>query len=96
VPVSAASPAAIFAGVKAVASAGTDEGLAASQALTVGVRIKAHSANTGIIYVGPEGVASATGYRLAASEEVFLPVANLAAVWLDASVNGEGVSYVGS
>jgi hypothetical protein len=89
-------PTTIYSGVKAVTAAGTDEVLAASQALKSGVTVKAHSTNTGTIYVGPEGVAAATGFRLAAGESVFVEVDNLADVCLDASVNGEGVSYIAS
>jgi len=89
-------PTAIYAGQKAVAAAGTDEALAASQALASGVTVKALAANTGNVYVGPEGVAAATGYVLAAGESVFIEVDDLAAVWLDAAVNGEGVSYIAS
>lgn len=87
-------PTAIYSGVKAVAAAGTDEVLASSQALKSGVIIKAHSTNTGTIYVGPEGVTAATGFRLSAGESVFVEVDNLADVWLDCSVSGEGVSFI--
>jgi hypothetical protein len=94
--VSVPVPAAIYYGRKAVAAAGTDEALAASQALLSGVTVKALWANTGYIYVGAEGVAAATGYQLGAGESIFIEVDNLAAVWLDAAVNGEGVSYIAS
>jgi hypothetical protein len=94
VPVSVTLPTAIYSGVKAVAAAGTGEVLASSQALKSGVIIKAHSTNTGTIYVGPEGVTAATGFRLSAGESVFVEVDNLADVWLDCSVSGEGVSFI--
>jgi hypothetical protein len=94
VPVSVALPTTIYSGVKAVAAAGTGEALASSQALKSGVIIKAHSTNTGTIYVGPEGVTAATGFRLSAGESVFVEVDNLADVWLDCSVSGEGVSFI--
>jgi len=89
-------PAAIYNGVKAVQTATTREALAASQALTSGVQIRAHIANTGTIYVGGATVAAANGYRLGGGESVFLEIANLATIYLDASVSGEGVSYIAS
>jgi len=89
-------PSTVYYGRKAVAAAGTDVALAASQALASGVQIKALWANTGYIYVGTEGVAAATGFELAAGESVFIATDNLALVWLDAAVNGEGVSYIDS
>ena len=89
-------PTAIYHGQKTVATAGTEEALASSQALVSGVHIKALAANTGSVYVGANPVASSTGYVLAAGESVFLEIANLATVYVDVSVNGEGVSYIGS
>lgn len=91
-----AVPSGIAHGQKTVASAGTEVALATSTALTSGVRIKAMHANTGWIYVGANPVTSSTGFVLDAGEEVFLEVANLATVYIDASVNGEGVSYIGA
>lgn len=85
-------------GQKAVATAGTEVALAASQALFVGqVTIKAWHANAGMIYVGKNPVTLSTGYVLDAGEVVTLcNVANLVDVYVDASVNGEGVSFVAS
>lgn len=80
-------------GQKNITTAGTDEVLASSTSI-LSVTIKARSTNTGFIYVGVEGVSSTTGYILSASETVTADVDNLADVWLDASVNGEGVSYI--
>lgn len=93
---SVAIPTTIYHGQKTVTTAGTEVALAASQALLSGVRIKALAANTGIIYVGANPVTSTTGFALAAGEEVFVEVANLATVYIDSSVNGEGVSYIAS
>jgi hypothetical protein len=89
-------PAAIYSGQKAVAVAGTQEALAASQALVAGVHIKAKATNTGNVYVGGATVDSATGLILAAGEAVFLEVANLATVWLDVDTGTEGVSFLAS
>ncbi len=96
VPVSVSPPATLVHGQKTVATAGAHEALATTQALTTGVRIKALHGNTGYVYVGDDAVAAATGFVLDAGEEVFLEIADLATVFLDVSVNGEGVSYIGS
>ena len=100
VPISAALggislPTALVHGQKTVAAAGTEEALGASATLYSGVRIKALHGNTGWVYVGANPVTSGTGLVLDAGEEVFLEVANLATVYIDVSVNGEGVSYIG-
>ena len=91
-----AVPSTIYHGQKAVTTAGTEVALAASQAILSGVRIKALAANTGDIYVGANPVTSSTGFVLDAGEEVFVEVANLATVYIDSSVNLEGVSYIAS
>ena len=93
---SVAIPTTIYHGQKTVTTAGTEVALAASQAILSGVRIKALAANTGDIYVGANPVTSSTGFVLDAGEEVFVEVANLATVYIDSSVNGEGVSYIAS
>jgi hypothetical protein len=89
-------PTAIVHGQKTVTTAGTEVALGSSTTLYSGVRIKALHANTGWIYVGANPVTSSTGFVLDAGEEVFLEVANLATVYIDSSVNGEGVSYIGA
>jgi hypothetical protein len=88
-------PATVYAGQTNVTTAGTEVTLRASQALTQGVWVKAKLANTGIIYVGVNPVTSTTGYQLDNGEAVFLPIADIATIFIDASVSGEGVSYVG-
>lgn len=93
---SVALPSALYAGQTVVVSAGTAVALAASQALVSGVRIKAKSTNSGAIYVGNDGVSSSNGFILAAGDEVFIEIADLASVYIDAATNGDGVSYVGS
>jgi len=89
-------PTAIYHGKTAVATPGTQVVLAASQAILSGVTIKAEADNTGIIYVGASAVSSADGFELAAGEQVFIEIANLATVWIDASVGTDGVTYVAS
>ena len=87
-------PADVYHGQTDVTTAGTEVTLASSQAILSGVTIKAKSANTGLIYVGANPVTSSTGFELNAKESVFLEVANLTTVFVDAAVNGEGVSYI--
>lgn len=83
-------------GVKTVTTAGTDVALAASTVAKWAV-IQAQTDNTGVIAVGAAGVdaavATGTGVLLAAGESVTLPVDNLADVFIDATVNGEGVRF---
>lgn len=82
-------------GQTTVATANT-HGVLGNGLLASGVRVKALHANTGWIYVGQDGVTATTGYVLDAGEDVFLEVDNLADVYICPSVNGEGVSYIGS
>lgn len=89
------APTTVYNGKKTVTTAGTRVTLAASQAVK-SVVIKALSTNTGFIYVGDGSVASTTGLQLQAGETVSLDIANLATVNLDSSVNGEGVTYIGT
>jgi len=91
-----ALPPVIYNGVSTVAAPATAEILAPAQVIQSGVRIKALIANTGNVYVGDAAVAAANGYVLDAGEEVFIEIANLATIYLDVSVGGEGVSYVAS
>ena len=85
---------AIYNGQKTVTTAGTQVALASSQAITHSVKIKALHGNSGWIYVGNSSVSSSNGYVLDAGETLEIQVANLATVYIDSSVNGEGVSYV--
>ena len=95
-PVSVTPPSALVHGQTTVATAGAEQALGTSTVLYSGVCVKALHANTGWIYVGANPVTSTTGFVLDAGEERFLEVANLATVFIDVSVNGEGVSYIGS
>ena len=89
-------PTAIVHGQNTVAAAGTAEALGPATALLSGVRIKALAGNAGDIYVGDADVDANNGFVLDAGEEVFVEVANLATVYIDASDNDDGVSYIGS
>ncbi|MDB5177520.1 MAG: hypothetical protein JWN75_1188 [Candidatus Saccharibacteria bacterium] len=82
-------------GKKSVTTAGTDVVLAASTAAKW-VTVQAYRSNTGYIAVGAAGVdavAAGDGVQLAAGESVTIPVTNLSAVFIDATVNNEGVRY---
>jgi hypothetical protein len=84
-------------GQKTVTSAGTAEAL--GSALNNGpLVVKALDTNTGKIYLGNDGsgsVSSANGLILLASEiAVFDWVASLASIMVNATVNGEGVSWM--
>lgn len=86
----------VYSGQKTVSAAGTAEALAGSQALVHGVSVKALAGNGGDVYVGDNGVDSSTGFVLAAGEEIFIEVDDLAVIYIDTAVNGEGASYIGS
>lgn len=83
-------------GQKTVASAGTAEPLADSTAAKW-VAVQAYRANTAMVAIGGVGVdataASGTGVTLAAGEAITLAVDNLADVYIDATVSGEGVRF---
>ena len=84
-------------GVKTVTVAGTDEALAGSTAAKW-VMIQAQTDNTGSIAVGASGVdatvATGNGILLAAGASMTLAVDNLADIYIDATVSGDGVRYV--
>lgn len=84
-------------GRKVVTTSGTRVTLA-STTFCREVTITALSSNTGTIVVGGDTVIAATGTRrgvpLAAGASITLSVNDLAAVYLDATVNGEGVSFL--
>lgn len=83
-------------GVKTVTTAGTDVVLASS-VNAKWVIIQAQTDNTGIIAVGAAGVdatvATGTGVALSAAESVTLPANDLANIYIDATVSGEGVRF---
>lgn len=88
------SPATILNGQKLVTTAGTRVTLASSTTIK-SVTIKALSTNTGIVYVGNATVSSSNGLQLVAGDSVSLDISNLATINLDASVSGEGATYLG-
>lgn len=84
-------------GVTTVTTAGTDVALAGSTACKK-VTIQAQTDNTGKIAVGATGVdatvATGTGILLSAGDAYEFEIDNLADIFIDATVNGEGVRYV--
>ncbi len=84
-------------GSKNIAVAGTPAALAASTACT-SVIITARKGNTKEIAYGFSNAVRATagseiGAQLQPGESVTLYVTNLSLIWIDAQVNGEGVSF---
>lgn len=83
-------------GSKNVTTAGTAVALATSTTSRT-VTITAKETNTGLIAVGGSGVlaalASRTGISLLARETVTIRISNLAAIFIDSTVSGEGVTY---
>ena len=87
---------ALSSGKTTVTTAGTRVVLAATASVNSGVVIKALHGNTGIIYVGNSTVASTNGLQLYANEAITVITASLANVYIDSSVNGEGVTWLAS
>ena len=83
-------------GVTTVTTAGTDVVLASST-VAKWVIIQAQTDNTGIIAVGNAGVdatvATGTGIALAAGESVTIPCSNLNTIYIDSTVDTDGVRY---
>lgn len=91
--VSPIQPTAILAGEQTVATAGTPVALG-SGAVEHSVVVQAKSDNTGTITVGNS---SGQHFKLSAGDITPpLHVDNLNKIYVDASVNGEGVNYLGS
>jgi hypothetical protein len=84
-------------GRKTVGAAGTAEALASTTACKW-VIVMAETNNTGVISVGAATTVAAEATRrgipLAAGESVTVTIDDLAAVYLDTTVNGDGVTYL--
>ena len=82
---------------KTVTTAGTAETLVSSSVPAKSVIITAETNNTGVIAVGGSSVVAALSTRrgtpLLAGDSVAFPVDDLLYVYLDATVNGDGVTY---
>lgn len=90
------TPSGINHGVKTVTTAGTDVALSTSTAC-LSVTIQAQTDNTGVIAVGGSGVdatvATGTGVLLEAGDAFTMDIDNLSDIYIDSTVNGEGVRY---
>jgi hypothetical protein len=85
-----------YSGQKTVTTAGTAVTLGAQDVLGP-LMVKALDTNTGIVALGnvSEDVTVSNGLRLEAGDVIiFNYVGNLASLWLDSAVNGEGVSWI--
>ncbi len=84
-------------GSKNVTTAGTDVALSSSSVPCRSVAIMAKLTNTGYIAVGSAGVdatvSSGDGVLLAAGDTMTIDVSDLNLVYIDSTVNGEGVRY---
>ena len=86
-------------GSKNVTAAGTAEALTSTRTIATWVIIQAKSGNTNAVYVGDSTVSSTNGHRLIATNTMpMFPggggnYINLANVYIDAAVNGEGVIF---
>jgi hypothetical protein len=76
-----------------VTTAGTRVQLATGTITSV--TIKALSSNTGTIYIGTSTVTATNGFQLGAGESVSMDIGTLGVLYIDSSVNGEGVTYLG-
>jgi hypothetical protein len=87
----------ILSSQKTVTAAGTAEALGTLQ-IDGALLVKALDTNTDIVAIGNDGaddVTTSNGYRLSAGQAlIFDHVDNLAAIFIDAAVNGEGVSWL--
>ena len=82
---------------KTVTTAGTEVQLHAGLLVNCAVMIKALPANTGVMYIGQVAgaVSSSTGMPLSAGEVAIMDrVGNLNEIWVDSTVNGEGVAWL--
>jgi len=79
------------------------EAVESVQNKVISVTIRAHIANTGLIYVAYERSAASAGfgYMLSAGETLTLDVhdiydgyIDLSKIWIDSAVDGEGISYI--
>jgi hypothetical protein len=84
-------------GRKVVATAATAEALVATSTPVQTVIITAETDNTGVIVVGNASVVAALATRkgtpLAAGESVSMNIDDLNKVYLDTTVNGDGVTF---
>src|SRR4051794_3191243 len=85
-------------GRKIVTTAGTKVQLSTTSVECAWIQIVAETDNTGIITFGDSEVvgvlASRKGVPLNAGDSEVIPVDNLTDIYLDTTVNGDGVTYI--
>jgi len=85
-------------GRKVTVTAGTPVRIISTKLPCSGVLFQALRSNTGIVAVGGSDVSVVAGAETSPSlvpgQTILLPVNNLNFVYLDSSVNGEGVTYL--
>jgi len=85
---------------KSVTTAGTPVQISATSLPVTGLNlvIKAKLANTGAITVGNSSANALNSdtkcFRLQANEKITLHIKDLSTVWIDSTVNGEGVEVL--
>ena len=84
------TPLTLLSGSKTVASSATPEAVGTSQRIRA-VMIQAKSTNTGDVRVGNS---NSQDWRLDANDSVTIAVEDLADVYVDVDVNGEGVNFL--
>ncbi len=90
-----AIPTALLFGQTVVVTAGTSVPLGVGTAESA-IVIAAPVTNTGDIYVGDDTVTSANGYVLEPGQSVVVSISDISLIHIDADVDGEGASFVGS
>jgi hypothetical protein len=88
-------PTTLSGGEKTVSTSGTAEALGTTLVIK-SLYIRAKAANTGYVYVGDSNVDKTTSQQLvlSAGESVSMDISNRSTVYIDVSVNGEGVDYL--
>ena len=81
-------------GLKSVTTAGTQVPLSATSVGFESLIIQANSSNGGKIYVGNSNVDSTNGIELVALSSIILDGGDLKDVYIDSTVNGEGVKFL--
>lgn len=85
----------IYEGQVTVTTAGTRVQLSVSSVSIRSVCIKAMTANTGKMYIGDVTVSASNGYEMPNDSSICMEINNLNLIYVDSSVNGEKVSYLG-
>jgi len=91
-------PSVILSGNDTVTTAGVAEQLNSGTPLALkrGVGIQALITNTGKVYVGGSNVDNANGEELTKGQDIYIETDDVSNVYIDVSVNGEGVKWTGS